>query len=263
MQFPRASVNSISEITPLILTYNETPNLARTLDRLRWAGEILIVDSFSTDATLAIARAYPQVRLLQRKFESFAAQCNFALEHIRTPWVLSMDADYVLTPELVDELSCIRFDPELAGFQVKFRYCILGQPLRSSLYPPRTVLYRRERARYLDHGHSHRVQIAGQVGRLSGQIEHDDRKPLDRWLHEQNRYALAEARNLVGTPRAGLNLQDRVRRHIIIAPWAIGLYTLFGRGLVFDGWRGVYYVLQRVIFEALLSLRLLELRLQP
>ena len=83
------------EITPLILTFNEKENIARTMAGLSWAKEVLLIDSGSTDGTLEIARsAHPNVRIVTRFFDSFAGQCNFGLTRIVTPWVLSIDADY-------------------------------------------------------------------------------------------------------------------------------------------------------------------------
>src|SRR5438132_6116725 len=94
----------LSEITPLVLTFNEAPNIRRTLERLTWAKEILVVDSFSADETLDIIREFPQTRVLQRKFDNHTNQWNFGLDQVQTEWVLSLDADYVLSPELVDEI---------------------------------------------------------------------------------------------------------------------------------------------------------------
>src|SRR6185295_4953185 len=95
----------LDQITPLVLTFNESPNIGRALERLTWAKEVVVVDSFSTDDTLALARGFPNVRVVQRAFDSFADQCNFGLEQIQTPWVLSLDADYILSQELVRELT--------------------------------------------------------------------------------------------------------------------------------------------------------------
>lgn len=251
----------LREITPLILSYNEAPNIGRVLERLKWAKDIVVLDSFSVDGTLDIARRFPQVRVVQRQFDTFADQCNFGLEQIRTPWVLSLDADYVLHQRLVEEIGQLDSAEGCAGYQVKFRYCIQGQPLRSTLYPPRTVLYRRESARYRNDGHGHRVQIEGRVRILSGLIDHDDRKPLERWLHEQNRYALAEARHLLNTPSKQLNFPDRLRRQGFLAPALVFFYTLLAKGLILDGRPGWYYVFQRTYAEMLLSLRLMEARL--
>ena len=120
-----------SPITPIILTFNEAPNIARTLGQLTWAGRVVVVDSFSTDETEAICRRFPQVEFVQRKFTSFADQCNFGLTLVRTLWVLSLDADYVLTDELVAELRALKPEDACAGFSARFTYCIGGRPLRA------------------------------------------------------------------------------------------------------------------------------------
>src|SRR6267143_5624762 len=114
----------LDEITVLILAYNEAPNIGRTLQRLRWASRIVIVDSFSTDETLAVASSFPNVEIIQRRFESFARQCNFGLEHICSLWVLSLDADYVLSDELVTEMASLKSDTSVSGYRVRFHYCI-------------------------------------------------------------------------------------------------------------------------------------------
>lgn len=251
-----------TEITPLILTWNEAPNIGRTLEKLTWAKRIVVVDSFSADETEAICRRFPQVEFVQRKFESFADQCNFGLTLIRTPWVLSLDADYVLSDGLVSELQSMPSVSHLAGYSVRFVYCVCGRPLRASLYPPRIVLYRREQARYRDDGHCHRVQIEGEIGNLRGTIYHDDRKPLSRWLQMQDRYATLEARKLLTTPPAALTWPDRLRRQVWLAPGLMFFYTLLGKGLLLEGRRGWYYVFQRTLAETLLALRLLEARLE-
>ena len=92
-------------ITPLVLTFNEAPNIDRTLARLQWARRVVVVDSFSTDETLAICGRYPNVDLKQRRFDNHTDQWNWGLDQITTEWVLSLDADYVLTEALIDELS--------------------------------------------------------------------------------------------------------------------------------------------------------------
>src|SRR5262245_16448781 len=100
----------LDQITVLILTFNEAPNIRRTLEKLTWAKEILIVDSFSTDETLEIAKTFSQTRVVQRKFDTFAGQCNFGLGQVKTEWVLSLDADYVLSDDLNRELARLKAD---------------------------------------------------------------------------------------------------------------------------------------------------------
>ena len=250
-----------THITPLIIVFNEAPNIGRTLKMLEWAREIVIVDSGSTDSTLEIVRDFPQVRLVTRVFDTFARQCNFGLEQIETEWVLSLDADYVLTDEWLGELTALTVSPDVMGFTTEFVYCVHGRPLRASLYPPRTVLYRRDRASYRDDGHGHRVVIAGECRRFTAKMLHDDRKPLSRWFAAQIRYADAEALKLVEAPLQQLNFADRLRRCIWCAPLLVLVYTLVAKRLILDGRAGLQYVFQRTLAELMLYLCLLELRI--
>src|SRR5262245_3676035 len=187
----------IDNITPLVITYNEEANIGRTFNRITWARRIVVIDSGSTDGTLEIMHAYPQVEIIQRPFDDFAAQCNFGLAQVKTMWVLSLDADYELSDEFVNELYRLRPDAATAAYQEQFVYRIHGQPLRGTLYPPRTVLYRKDQAAYRNEGHGHRVSLSGKVVPLAGLIFHDDRKPLSRWFASQQRYAYQEADHLL------------------------------------------------------------------
>ena len=104
----------IEDITPVVLTLDEAPNLERTLSHLRWARDVVVVDSFSRDETVAIARAFPRVRVYQRTFDGAASQWNFALQQtdIGTEWALALDADFVVTDALLEELRGLRPRPE-------------------------------------------------------------------------------------------------------------------------------------------------------
>jgi len=250
---------NLHDITPLILTWNEEPNIRRCLERLRWAREVVILDSGSTDATAAIAAEFPNTRLLVRPFDDHTTQWNFGVDACSTTWVLSLDCDYVLGTGFEDELARLDANTACDAFHASFRYLIHGQPLRACLYPPRAVLFRNDRCRYIADGHTQALSIPGIVAHLVTKIDHDDRKSLNRWFSSQDKYALLEAEKLAARTR--LCPQDRIRRVIVIAPWLVFFYTLVVRGALFDGWRGWYYAFQRMIAEIMLSLRLLERRI--
>jgi glycosyltransferase involved in cell wall biosynthesis len=251
----------IVSLTPLVLTCNEAPNIRRTLEKLTWAKEVVVVDSFSTDETEAICRKIPSVRFIQRKFDDHTSQWNFGVEQCRSDWVLALDADYVLSDDLVRELQVFQPTGDAGAYFAHFSYCVHGRPLRGTLYPPRAVLFQRDRCRYEPDGHTQLLRIVGKSAWLRGRIFHDDRKPLERWFANQMRYSALEARHLIETPPSKLNAADRIRRKIILAPALVFFLTLIGKGLILDGWPGWYYVLQRTLVELMRSLRLLEFRL--
>lgn len=248
----------LESITPLILTYNESPNIGRIVQRLTWAKRIVVIDSYSTDETLEILRSFPQVEVYQREFDTAANQDNYGLDQITTEWALSLDADYLLTDELIEEIKNLNPQDSVNAYWARFKYCVYGKALRGSLYPPRRILYRREKARYEDDGHTQRVRVEGETAWLSSHVLHDDRKPLSRWLKSQDRYMLLEVEKLLQTPRERLGLVDAMRRSKILAPFAVLFYCLIIQRGILDGWAGWYYAMQRTLAEILLAIRLTE-----
>jgi glycosyltransferase involved in cell wall biosynthesis len=253
----------IDEITPLVLTYNEAPNIERCLEKLSWAKRVVVLDSASTDETAQLVRAFPNAVLIERKFDNHTAQWNHGLDHARTNWVLSLDADYLLTDEFIAMLATLKPEGDVDAFYAPFRYCVFGRPLRACLYPPRALLFRRDRCRYVADGHTQMLHVPGKSHHLTQPVHHDDRKPLSRWLVSQDHYARLEVEKLVQADPAKLRLQDKLRLKMIYAPIVTLLYTLFVRKLILDGWRGWFYAYQRTLAEIMLSLRLLERKLKP
>ena len=254
----------LDQITPLILTFNEAANIERNLRRLSWANDIVIVDSFSTDETIDLAERFAKVRTFQRTFDTHAQQWNFGLKEtgIKTPWVLALDADYIVTDEIIAELEDLDPPNEVSGYSARFVYCIQGKPLRSGVYPPVTVLYRRQAATYVQDGHTQRVQVEGAVESLHAQVLHDDRKSQRHWFISQARYSELEARKLLSAERASLSLADRIRRWSIVAPPVMMFYCLFVRGGILDGWPGLHYAFERTVAELMLSIHLIRHRLE-
>jgi glycosyltransferase involved in cell wall biosynthesis len=247
-------------VTPLILTYNEAPNIGRTLASLAWAARVVVVDSESTDDTKSIAASFENVDFFVRPFDDHASQWNYGLDRVETDWVLSLDADYGLSEGAVDEIAAL--NGAASAYEAAFEYRILGRPLRGTLYPPRVILFRPDEARYEQDGHTQRLQVDGTIGRLDNPFFHDDRKPLSAWLDAQASYSKLEAEKLTSTPIASLGRIDRVRRGGLLMPFLMPLYCLIWKRLILDGKAGLYYTFQRTYAELLLALRIWAIRLQ-
>jgi glycosyltransferase involved in cell wall biosynthesis len=246
----------------MIITFDEAPNIDRVLRRLRWATRILVIDSGSTDGTLKILESYSPVDVIHHSFTDFASQCNFGLTQVRTPWVLSLDADYELSEDLVNDIAVLEPGSGIAGYRARCIYRLFGRSLRGSLYPARTVLYRTSKASYRNEGHGHTVMVDGPVLPLRGRIYHDDRKPLARWITSQQRYAKQEASHLLGAAANELSTTDKIRLMGWPAPVLVFVYTLFAKGCILDGWSGWYYALQRLMAEVLTALEIVDARLR-
>lgn len=252
----------LDQITVLILTYNEEANIQRSLDQVKWAKRIVVVDSGSTDSTLDIVRNYPQVEVMTRKFDNHCAQWNFGIAVCgdSTRWILALDADYVLDNAFTEELSGLDPPSDISGYFADFRYLVRGKALSASLYPPSIVLYRRAVAHYSQFGHTQRLIVSGKVGRLVTKISHDDRKSLARWFTSQQKYAALEAAYLMA-PRTVLRTTDRIRRWGWLAPILVFFYSLIVKKCAFDGWSGWLYVLQRTLAEVMIAIEIVDRRL--
>lgn len=250
----------LDQITPLILTYNEQENIARTLAQLTWAQRVVVVDSLSDDDTLNLIKQFPNVQVYSRAFDCHEKQWNYGRTQtgIDTPWVLALDADYVLSDALIDELSSLQAPPDINAYWVSFKYVCMGKQLSASMYPPVMALYRQHCAAYFQDGHTQRLKVEGKVGRLRQIICHDDRKPLSRWLRSQDNYTRLESQQIVSSPFSRLNRNDKLRKLIVVTPFIVLIHCLIFKRCLFEGRPGIYYAFQRTLAELLLSLRLLE-----
>lgn len=252
----------LDQITPLVLSFNEAPNIGRTFDKLRWARRIVVIDSGSTDGTIEMLRCYNQVDLIHHPLTDFASQWNFGLMQVATRWVLSLDADYQLSDEIVREMQSLSPDGDANGYSASFVYRVYSHPLRGALYPPRVVLFKKDLATYKNEGHTQRVVVDGIVVPLASKIYHDDRKPLARWFQSQQRYARDEALYLLSADPANLSVADKLRLAAWPAPIVVFVYTLIVKGCLLDGWPGWFYALQRVFAEIMISLEIIDKRLE-
>ena len=252
----------LAQITPVILTYNEAPNIDRTLANLSWASDVVVVDSGSTDGTLELLRKHSNVRLYTRPFDSHEKQWRFATEQtaIEAPWILRLDADYQIPQALVDEMAGLNLDGAESAFQAAFDYAVYSRKLVASLYPPKPILLRRGRFSVRAQGHTEAWDVEGPVGVLKNRVIHDDWKSIEDGILAQVRYMKRERAHLTLTKRG---IRDWLRMHPPLMPITVFLYCFFFKGLIFSGKAGVLYALQRTLAETILALLLIEAWIRP
>lgn len=232
----------------VILTYNEEENIGRTLSALPSDREIIVIDSGSNDKTHEIIKAFTNASLFIRPFDNLMNQWNFGHTKVSHDWVLSLDADYVVSSDLLQELESadLRYDSYEAGF----KYCIFGKPIRSAVLPPRVVFYNRHKSVYTQDGHAQKVVVNGTCAKFAAAIYHDDRKPLSRWLDSQDKYSSLEIQKLF-YQQAQYTWVDRIRMKTAFAPFLIFIYCYFIKGGFLEGRYGLYYAVQRLYAETI------------
>lgn len=266
-------------ISIVILTYNEAINIERCLRSVAWSDDILVVDSGSTDDTCKLAEQMG-ARLLHRPFDNFANQRNYALDHghLKYKWVLHIDADEVVSPDLQQELLAIaKNEQELVGYRVPSRLMLLGQWLKhSGMYPTYQVRFgKRDGLRFNMVGHGQREMLAlDQVGTLKGDLIHNNfSHGISEWFTKHARYAKDEAATAVqnrGTHhwRDILHASDTVERRRVLKglshslplrPLARFIYIYFLRMGFLDGRGGLRYALLIAVYQWAIDMNILEL----
>ncbi|HET9529351.1 MAG TPA: glycosyltransferase family 2 protein [Blastocatellia bacterium] len=162
-------------ISATVITLNEEHNIADALKSLRWADEIIVVDSESTDRTTEIARQFTD-RVFVRPWPGYSAQKNFAAEQARNEWVFNLDADERVSEDLASEIETIINGPEpvASGYEMPRLTCYLGRWIKHSGWYPdyKLRLYRRDAGSFRGDYVHESVQVSGKVGRLKGEILH-------------------------------------------------------------------------------------------
>jgi glycosyltransferase involved in cell wall biosynthesis len=179
------------KLTVTVITYNESAHIAAALESVAWADEIIVVDSGSTDGTPEIARA-KATRVITRGWPGYSAQKNFAADQASHDWVLSMDADERVTPELAAEIRAVLArGPEAHGYRVRRVSHYLGKWIRSTDWFPdyQLRLYDRRSGRWngMKIHESFRLRD-GHPARLHGELEHYAYRDLAHHLAKINAY---------------------------------------------------------------------------
>ncbi len=234
-----------------IVAHNERENLARTLESVGWADEIVLVDSGSTDGTVEIARRHGAV-VFEEAWKGYGGQVNSALDKCTQSWILNVDADEVVTPELrVRIQALLAGSPSFEGYTVPRLNLIFGRWMRhGGLYPDRKLrLFRRGFARLREDTEPHATpKPTGAVGRIEGgDLLHYQYPTLDSYIEHMHRYSSASVPLLLArgkTSSTGLSFVVNT----VLNPLLTFLYNYVIRLGFLDGQEGLTFHLNHAIY---------------
>jgi glycosyltransferase involved in cell wall biosynthesis len=267
-------------ISAFIQTLDEEQNLPRCLESVSWSDDIVVLDSFSTDRTMDIAKA-AGARVFQRPYDGRANNQNWAVENIefKHPWVYYSDADEVVPAELRDEILEVTSDPSRpeVAYRVRFKNMFCGKWIRhSSGYPSWIArLWRPDKIRWQRKANPVAV-IDGPVGFLKNHFYHYSfNKGFYAWFEKHNKYSSYEAVETIkeldkgSIDWKGLICKDPVRRRIALKhlsfrmparPAAKFIYQYLLRMGFLDGGPGLTYCLLQSVYEYMIWCKVKELR---
>ncbi len=232
-----------------IITKNEEINLARTLESVRWAGEVVIVDCGSTDRTREIAQAF-DAKFFVEEWKGFGAQKNSAIARCTGDWVLALDADEEVSAELAQEIrGLLSRSPTEEAYFLPRRNFFLGRWIRhGGYYPdPKLRLFRNGSTSFEESVVHETIRPPGPTGRLRGDLLHHAYPTLDSYIEHMNRYSSLGASQAIGRGKISLSFLAFLW-NVVLVPVATFKYNYFFRLGFLDGREGLLQHLYHSVY---------------
>ena len=243
------------KISGLIITFNEEKNIQAVLECFDFCDEIIVIDSFSTDKTLEIAREFAKVKIIQNKFEDFTKQRNLALEAAKNDWVLFLDGDERITPKLKQEILETVKNPDSKDAYFFYRTFFLGRKqinFSGTQNDKNFRLFRKSKAHYSENKKVHEtLEVNGSVGILEHKLLH----------YSFENYAQFKNKMLSYGRLKGQELQLKGKKYSFITQWSKVIFkffkTYFLKLGILDGINGlkISYLQSLYVYETYRTLK--------
>ncbi len=187
-----------AKITALAITLNEAHNIEGYIKSLWFADEIVIVDSFSTDETVALASRHEKVTVYQRVFDNFSAQKNFAISKAKNDWVTFFDLDEEVTPKLANEIAEAFKNPVAVAYFVKRDFYFMGKRIKYSGLQNDYIVrfFNKKHCRYNANLVHETLEVDGKSENLKSSLPHHTYKSFDDYTSKSHRYSTLQAEML-------------------------------------------------------------------
>jgi glycosyltransferase involved in cell wall biosynthesis len=182
------------QISVIIIAKNEAENLKRSLPKLHWCDDIVLIDDCSSDQTAEIAASFG-AKVSQRAFDGFGTQKQFAVAQTQHPWVLNLDADEVMEDALIQEILSIQESEEISAYEIPIQHVFLGKVFKhgkESNYP-HLRLFNKNKGNFNKAVVHEKVISSGKTLRLKGKVLHYSYKNLEHYFQKFNSYTQAGA----------------------------------------------------------------------
>ena len=247
---------AIKKLSALIIAKDEEENIKDCLESVKWADEmVVVIDDRTQDKTAQIARKHTN-KVFTHKFKNFGQQCQFALDKVSGDWVLKLDVDERVTPELKREILEKIQSPKFDAYHAYFRPVFLGKEFRkSNVRIQGTIrLFRREKGTFLPVGiHEKLTLTGGKVGVLDNEILHLSHRTISQTMEKFNRFSTLEAEALYKAGGRTNNL------YMGVAPLRIFLKWFFRERYFLEGIYGFVYAFLYAYYYLLKHLKIWEL----
>jgi len=186
------------KLSVTVITLNEENEIGDCLESVSWADEIVVVDSGSSDRTVEIAKKFTD-KVVYHPWAGYAAQKNWAMEQASHPWILSLDADERVSPELREEIErLLESSPRSVGYRVPRKNFFLGRWIRHGGWSPDYVLrlFRRDSGRFAERKVHESVTVQGEIGMLQSPLAHYTYRSMADYFQRMDRYSTLAAEEM-------------------------------------------------------------------